>query len=143
MADITLDGILDVEDEFYAQGYQEGQDQSIKEQFVEGKIYGLQTGFQRFLVIGYIRGLLEDWKRLENPSISTHLDQLEKLVANIPTSNGDKEVEIYEKAVIKARNKVRVVATITKTNDKILNLDNLIKEVGGTLQVSENLDDMW
>lgn len=143
MSDLSLDGVLDIEDEFYASGYKDGQEQSAKEQFLEGKVFGLQTGFQRFLVVGYIQGLIQQWKQLDKPEISQHLEQLQQLVASIPTTNGDKEVEIYEKAVLKARNKVRVVATITKMSDKVLNLDNLIKEVGGTLQVSENLDDMW
>lgn len=143
MTDLTLDGVLDIEENFYAEGYKDGQEQSAKEQFLEGKVFGLQTGFQRFLVIGYIQGLIEDWKKLEDPSIASHLRQLEKFVDEIPVTNGDKEVEIYEKAVLKARNKVRVVATITKTSDRIVGLDNLIKEVGGSLQVSENLDEMW
>lgn len=143
MSDLNLDDVLDIEDEFYAKGYKDGQDQSAREQFLEGKIYGLQTGFQRFLVIGYIQGLLEEWRQLEKPEISAHLNQLAELIRSIPTSNGDKEVELYEKSVLKARNKVRVVAAITKTSEKVLILDNLIKEVGGSLQVSENLDDMW
>ncbi|SGZ48332.1 CIC11C00000005112 [Sungouiella intermedia] len=143
MDDLTLDEALDVEENFYAEGYRDGKEQSAKEQFLEGKVYGLQTGFQRFLLIGYIQGLIEEWRKDERPGISNHLDQLEKLVSEVPLTNGDAEVEIYEKAVLKARNKVRVIATITKTSNRVLGLDNLIKQVGGSLQVSENLDDMW
>lgn len=58
-------------------------------------------------------------------------------------TNGDKEVAKYELAIGKARNKVRVLASITKSSEKIAKLDNLIKEVGGALQVSENVDEMW
>ena len=47
------------------------------------------------------------------------------------------------KNIKKARNKLRVIASITKETWKIDSLDNLVKEVGGTLQVSENPDDMW
>lgn len=143
MDDLNLDGALDIEDEFYAKGYRDGQEQSAREQFVEGKIFGLQTGFQRFLVVGYLQGLVGEWKKLENASVASHLAQLEKLVSDIPTSNGDHEVELYEKAVLKARNKARVVATITKTSEKIAALDRLVKEVGGLLQVSENVEEMW
>lgn len=143
MADLTLDGALDIEENFYAEGYKDGQEQSAREQFLEGKVFGLQTGFQRFLVVGYIQGLIKDWKKLENPIIEAHLRQLEKLVDEVPLTNGDKEVEIYEKAVLRARNKVRVVATITKSTDRVLGLDALIKDVGGNLQVSENVDEMW
>lgn len=143
MADLSLDAVLDLEDEFYAKGYEDGQQQSSKEQYVEGKIYGLQTGFQRFLVVGYIQGLLAGWRKIDSKSVQLHLDQLEKLVSDIPLTNGDLDVEKYERAVVKARNKVRVVATLTKTGGSIANLDSLLKEVGGSLQVSENVDDMW
>lgn len=143
MEDITLDGVLDLENEFYEKGYKDGQRQITREQNLEGRIYGLQTGFQRFLVVGYIQGLIDEWAKLDQKNISLHLSQLQKLIDSIPMSNGDVEVEQYETAVTKARNKVRVVANITKTNDKIARLDDLIKEIGGSLQVSENLNEMW
>lgn len=143
MEDITLDGVLDLENEFYEKGYKDGQRQIVREQNLEGRIYGLQTGFQRFLVVGYIQGLIDDWSKLKQKSIELHLIQLQKLVDSIPMNNGDAEVEQYEAAVNKARNKIRVVANITKTSDKITKLDQLIQEIGGNLQVSENLNEMW
>ena len=54
-----------------------------------------------------------------------------------------KKLKIMKKNIKKARNKLRVIASITKETWKIDSLDNLVKEVGGTLQVSENPDDMW
>lgn len=143
MADITLDGALDLEQEYYLRGYKDGQEQSAKEQFLEGKIYGLQTGFQRFLVVGYIQELIEEWKQVEGKAVASHVARLEDMVRDIPLTNGDEEVERYEKAVSRARNKIRVVATITKCSQKVAKLDDLIKEVGGSLQVSENVDEMW
>lgn len=141
--DISLDGVLSLEEDLYNSGYKEGQEQSAKEQFLEGKIYGLQTGFQRFLVVGYIQGLIEEWKQIETKPVIAHVAQLEEIMKEISYTNGDEDVEKYEKAVTKARNKLRVVATITKTSLKVAKLDSLIKEVGGSLQVSENLDEMW
>lgn len=143
MADITLDGVLDLEEKYYEEGYTEGQEKSVKDNHLEGKAYGLQTGFQRFLVVGYIQGLIEIWSKDDSKAVQNHLKQLKELVSDIPTTNGDKEVELYEQAIGKARNKVRVLGTITKTSEKVAKLDSLLKEVGGQLQVSENLDDMW
>ncbi|PSK41520.1 hypothetical protein C7M61_001203 [Candidozyma pseudohaemuli] len=143
MADITLDGVLDLEEKYYEEGYTEGQEKSVKDNHLEGKAYGLQTGFQRFLVVGYIHGLIEIWSKDDSKAVQNHLKQLKELVSDIPTTNGDKEVELYEQAIGKARNKVRVLGTITKTSEKVAKLDSLLKEVGGQLQVSENVDDMW
>ncbi|KAF3986408.1 hypothetical protein FT663_04892 [Candidozyma haemuli var. vulneris] len=143
MTDITLDGVLDLEEKYYEEGYSEGQERSVKDNHLEGKAYGLQTGFQRFLVVGYIQGLIELWETNESTSVQNHLSQLKELIKGIPFTNGDKEVEQYESAIGKARNKVRVLGTITKTSEKVAKLDNLLKEVGGSLQVSENVDEMW
>lgn len=143
MADITLDDVLDLEKEYYEEGYTEGQERSVKDNRLEGKAYGLQTGFQRFLVVGYIRGLIEIWSKDDSKAVQNHLKQLKDLMSDIPTTNGDKEVELYEQAIGKARNKVRVLGTITKTSEKVAKLDSLLKEIGGQLQVSENVDDMW
>ncbi|CAI5755610.1 unnamed protein product [Candida verbasci] len=145
--DINLDTdeILNLEVENYEKGFKEGQLQSSRDELLEGKQYGYQTGFQRFLIVGYIQGLVEDWETKidQYENVKSHLSQLRALIFNIPTVNDDKEVEIYEKNLLKARNKLRTIATVLKENWKINELDNLIKEVGGNLQVSEHLDEMW
>lgn len=143
MADITLDDVLDLEEKFYEEGYTEGQERSVKDNYLEGKAYGLQTGFQRFLVVGYIQGLIELWEKDESKTVKNHLSQLKSLIEGISFTNEDKDVENYEQAIGKARNKVRVIASITKTSEKVAKLDNLVKEVGGSLQVFENADSMW
>lgn len=144
-----LDDVLNLEEDYYKEGYKEGREHSTKQQYIEGMEYGYQTGFQRFLVVGYIQGLVEYWElHLDsygpsNKALAAHLSQLTELVATIPTTNGDDEVEVYEKQLSKARNKLRVVAMLTKESWKISKLDDLVREVGGQLQVSENPDDMW
>lgn len=143
MADVNLDDVLNLEEEFYSKGYQEGQEKTASEQFLEGKVYGLQTGFQRFLVVGYIKGLVDEWEKLPEKAVQLHLKQLRSYVDDMSVSNDDKAVEQYEKKVLLARNKVRVIANITKTSDKVAKLDSLIKEVTGSLQVAENMDEMW
>ncbi|EER35964.1 conserved hypothetical protein [Candida tropicalis MYA-3404] len=148
MSDFDIDEVLNLEEEQYNLGFKEGQEHSTKEQYLEGKQYGYQTGFQRFLIVGYIQGLVGEWlDNLDNynasKSLQGHINQLSELITDIPLTNGDEEVEKYEKNIKKARNKLRVIANITKENWRIENLDNLVKEVGGTLQVSENQDDMW
>lgn len=54
-----------------------------------------------------------------------------------------KRLKNTRRIIKKARNKLRVIANITKESLKIDNLDNLVKEVGGSLQVSEDQEDMW
>ena len=48
MSDFDIDEVLNLEEEQYNLGFKEGQEHSTKEQYLEGKQYGYQTGFQRF-----------------------------------------------------------------------------------------------
>lgn len=146
--DENMDQLLNLEEQYYEEGYREGQEESTRLQYIEGKEYGYQTGFQRFLVVGYIKGLIEYWEsHLESygssKSISGHINQIKGVIDNIPLKNDDEAVALYEKSINKIRNKVRIVGTITKELYKVSQLDDIIKEVGGNLQVSENVDDMW
>ncbi|KAK6204769.1 uncharacterized protein RJT21DRAFT_111327 [Scheffersomyces amazonensis] len=146
---ISLDSeeILNLENQYYNEGFKEGQSHATKQQYLEGKEYGYQTGFQRFLIIGYIQGLVDEWKKNINieqySSIRNHIDQLDKLLSDIPITNGDEQVAQFEIKLTKARNKLRVIVTIVKESWKVDKLDELVKELGGELHVSENVEEMW
>ncbi|ODV80116.1 DUF1715-domain-containing protein [Suhomyces tanzawaensis NRRL Y-17324] len=145
--DIDGDDILNLEEEYYQKGFEEGQSDASKEQLREGKEYGYQTGFQRYLIIGYIQGLVEVWEKnllsYELKMLANHLVQLKTIIDDVPITNEASDVEEFEKRVNKARNKVRVVCTTLKESWKLQGLDKMIIEVGGKLQVSENADEMW
>lgn len=159
--EIDSDEVLNLEQQQYQIGYQEGVEQSAKEQYLEGKQFGYQTGFQRFLIVGYIHGLIEKWednmseyggdgvekKKLE--AIQGHLQQLKSYVDisngddGLLLNNDEKSVAQFEVQLKKARNKLRVICQLCKESWKINEVDKLIETVGGTMQVSENVDDMW
>lgn len=146
--DGNIDLLLHLEQDYYEEGYREGQEESTRLQLMEGKEYGYQTGFQRFLVVGYIKGLVEYWESHidsygSSKAMSSHITQVKNAIDQIPKGNNESDVALYETSINKIRNKVRVIGTMTKELAKISQLDELIKEVGGTLQVSENVDDMW
>lgn len=147
---IDTDDILNIEEQYYDEGYREGQNQSTSEQYKEGKEFGYQTGFQRFLIVGYVKGLYQYWqKNIEQydkaarKSIQLHLALVNSLINDLKLTNGDAEVAAFEKTVVKIRNKLRVLASLTKESWKINQVDNLMKEIGGQPQVSENVDDLW
>ena len=164
--EIDADEVLNLEQQQYQIGYQEGVEQSAKEQYLEGKQFGYQTGFQRFLIVGYIHGLIEEWesqsymgrysgdggdgdgaekKKLE--VMQGHLQQLKSYVDisndGLLLNNDEKSVARFEVQLKKARNKLRVICQLCKESWKINEVDKLIETVGGAMQVSENVDDMW
>lgn len=147
--DIETDEILNLEQEQYQIGYQEGVEQSAKEQYLEGKQFGYQTGFQRFLIVGYIRGLVEDWEShiSEYGSIEStlrnHLKQLKNCLDGLLMINDEDSVAQFEIQLKKVRNKLRVICQLNKESWKINDLDKLVEQVGGSMQVSEDVVEMW
>lgn len=147
---IDTDDIFNIEEQYYDEGYREGQEQSTSQQYKEGKEFGYQTGFQRFLIVGYVKGLCQYWQKnigqydkTARKSIQLHLFLVNSLIDDLKLTNGDAEVAAFEKTVVKIRNKLRVLASLTKESWKINQVDSLMKEIGGQPQVSENVDDMW
>lgn len=146
-----IENVLNLEDKYYDEGYRAGQGVSVQEQYLEGMEYGYQTGMQRFLIVGYMKGLIEYWKShlylyektVSLKTLENHLNQAASVLESISMANTEDAVREYEIAVLKSKNKIRVIANICKEQWKINNIDNFIKDVGGQLQASENLDDMW
>lgn len=142
-----LESVLELENDKYREGFSDGKNQPTREQFLEGREYGIQTGFQRALVVGYIKGLAQSWRthasECEARGFSGHLDQLDSLLDSITFSNEEDAVANYEKTIQKARNKLRLVANMAGQSWKVADLDRILGQVGGQMRVSTNSDEMW
>lgn len=143
-----MDSLLYLEENFYREGYEEGQKKGAWELYREGKQYGYQTGFQRFLIVGYIQALVEKWKdecpkKEKNKSIRRHLDDLEETINGILKLNNEKDVREFEKKISKSKNKIRMVAYMFKKREQVDRLDEYLSDVGGGIQVSQNSEEMW
>ncbi|CUM68521.1 uncharacterized protein PRCAT00006247001 [Priceomyces carsonii] len=149
MLDISIDSeeVLNLEEQSYQKGFEEGIAKGAQERYIEGKEYGLQTGFQRFLIVGYLKGLAEYWEdnisSYDQKSLPSHISQLKELLNGVPTSNEEEDVADYDNKVKKARNKARLIANMVGDSQRVNNIDSLVREVGGTLQVSENVEELW
>lgn len=148
--EFDLDDVLNLEEEYYNRGYEDGAEQSTKEQYLEGRAYGLQTGFQRFLIIGIFKGLLEHWQNnIENYDNSiqeilrNRLEDLNKNLTQIKMTNDEIEVGKYEKLLLKCKNKIRIIHRLCKDGWENDNTNKIVKEVGGDLHVSDNYEEMW
>lgn len=143
----NLDFVLNLEQDFYDQGFKQGQQESTKLQYLEGKVFGYQTGFQRFLIVGYIAGLVEYWQtnieKYNIGSLDDHLENAQNLLNQISLTNNEKDVTNYEKVLVKLRNKLRIISNLVKEQEKFKNVNQLIKEIGGDLTLNENPNDMW
>lgn len=96
---------------FYNEGFKEGQEASVKESLKEGKEYGLQTGFQRFLLVGQVKALVDHMESVYGVDCGTHMAQLRELVESINFDNDYNTVVAMDKLISKIRNKVRILSS--------------------------------
>lgn len=111
-----FDPLLNLEEQYYDEGYEEGKKDGKHAGYLEGKQFGLQTGYQRFLSIGILQARVDIWKEKlqDNEKVQKHLNQLETVVKNIPMSNKEEDVEDFEKRLKKAKAKSKVISSVGK-----------------------------
>lgn len=61
MADDLFDAALNIEDDSYTEGYNLGHNDGSKAGLLEGRAFGLEKGFEKFLDLGRLHGRAEVW----------------------------------------------------------------------------------
>lgn len=61
MAEDPFDGLLNLEDRFYEEGYKQGTEEGIQAGRIEGRSFGLEKGFEKFLEGGRLHGKAVIW----------------------------------------------------------------------------------
>lgn len=139
------DNLLKLEEQFYQEGFAEGQNENLRNNFMEGKQFGLQVGFQRYILLGQIVGLCDvlDSLDLQNAMLSKNIVSVRKLIDGIEMNNDEENVEQLETTLVKLKNKFRTIILsfqrLTKDR-KIKNhlnfddVDDLSRMIGGKMQ---------
>lgn len=108
---MDVDELLFLEEKFYKEGYQEGRSENLKNNLLEGKEFGLQVGFQRFVLLGQMLGLCDvlDSFNLKNKSLAKNVAIIRELISTIQFNNEEENVEGLEKKLVKLKNKYRLI----------------------------------
>ncbi|AQZ18984.1 YNL260C [Zygosaccharomyces parabailii] len=111
MTPVDLDSLLDLEDEYYQKGLEEGSAENVQHNYLEGKQYGLQVGFQRYLLLGQISGLLDVLEVLDGDKkvFAKKIESVRALLSGLKMDNEDSSVADFEDRFIKIKNKFRTI----------------------------------
>jgi len=63
MDENSLDNLLNLEDNYYQEGYGLGKADGAHAGLVEGKLFGIEKGFEKALSLGRLSGRAEVWRR--------------------------------------------------------------------------------
>lgn len=108
---------------YYIEGHQEGQKDGEKAGFIEGRQFGIQTGFQRFLTLGILQGRTEIWKdqvqeradsAVKHERLAKNVDQMKEALCNISMTNNDVDVETLEKTLKYGKVKSKLIISSLK-----------------------------
>ncbi|MCJ1259569.1 hypothetical protein MMC24_007408 [Lignoscripta atroalba] len=61
MEDDLFDSLLGLEDKFYDEGYQLGMTEGTRAGHIEGRVFGLEKGFEKFISMGKLHGRSVIW----------------------------------------------------------------------------------
>lgn len=108
---MEFDELLNLEEEFYQEGWLEGHNENLKNNFLEGKQFGLQVGFQRYVLLGQMVGFCDvlDSLELSSTVLSKNIAIVRQLISGIEMNNDDDNVENLEKTIVKLKNKFRSI----------------------------------
>lgn len=126
--DDLFEGALNLEDSSYALGYEQGVADGSQAGRVEGRIFGLEKGFEKFLDMGKLHGRTRIWssrlalaaeEKLEssplalasNPRLKKNVESLKSHTSlyDISTANDEDSVADFDERKKRATSKVKVI----------------------------------
>ncbi|KAK6495255.1 hypothetical protein TWF481_003281 [Arthrobotrys musiformis] len=122
MTDI-LDSVLNLEEEYYTLGHQEGTLAGQTAGRLEGRAFGIETAFQKYLQLGIIKGRTKIWQsrlpsdnttttekiKISNPRHIKHITLLQTLSTTPPIRNEEDDVEEVDDRIRRGKAKVKIL----------------------------------
>lgn len=143
-----FESVLDPEQEFYEAGLAEGLAEAAAALYREGLEFGYQTGFQRWVFVGWAQGFVqlvphqypEKWASLA--SLQRQAAAISALVDSLETLNLDRAVAHFERTLPTLRNKMRVLGHVVGFHgDLVKHADAIVQRVAGTPSAAPTAED--
>ncbi|KAH8153763.1 uncharacterized protein LAJ45_01530 [Morchella importuna] len=157
MADI-FDSLLSLEEDFYQEGYALGVKDGEQAGRIEGRAFGLEKGFEKFLELGRLQGRCSVWKarippqstappatvgyagkpndiHITNSRVQKQTESLAVILTNPPFKNDEESVEEVDETLKRGRNKAKVLSNMLGEKDesgsmKVVVDDESIEDAG-------------
>ncbi len=161
-----FDGLLDLEEQFYNEGYALGEAEGSKAGRIEGRVFGLEKGFEKFMEAGRLHGRSIVWagrmpqpaanETIEaaaepcslppvanNPRLEKHIRVLHALSepVSFSTDNSEEAVSDFDDRLKRAQAKLKIIERLV--GDVAPPTETHVHEVGGTsTSADQNIEDV-
>lgn len=113
------DEVLNLEDKFYREGFEDGQNENLEQNLLEGRQYGLQVGFQRVSIVGQIQSICETIQAVTtNNSLKSNCQMVLDEVKQLSFTNNESDVVHFGKVLVKLKNKFRLILMVWNRSNK-------------------------
>ncbi|KAL6947329.1 hypothetical protein ACO0QE_002212 [Hanseniaspora vineae] len=113
------DEVLNLEDKFYQEGFEDGRNENLEQNLLEGRQYGLQVGFQRVSIVGQIQSICETIQTItENNSLKSHCQVVLDEIKQLRFTNEETDVAQFGKVLVKLKNKLRLILMVWNRSNR-------------------------
>lgn len=163
MNGINFDSLLDLEGEFYKESYNDALREGSEHTKKDGKLLGIQTGFQRFVIIGTLKRIndiflthIESNDKIDPERLQKNLKSLNEIQSKInafyeersqiiKSTNSPADVEFYESNLKFIRSKLKIIYLQLGYKSLYSQLESGCQNITGEINAThlENEGDMW
>lgn len=137
---MDLDSSLNLEELYYQEGFTEGSRVGETQGLIEGRIYGSEISYERYLSLGLLYGKMSYWKAKHrgNSRMTIQLAKLAELLDSVPRNNDEaKEGQDYETTMRSALRKMKVISSLCGESSLVkqgIELDSNTAKISGDLE---------
>ncbi|KAE8379452.1 hypothetical protein BDV26DRAFT_168292 [Aspergillus bertholletiae] len=118
MENNLLEGLLDLEEEFYKEGYDLGATDGAQAGYTEGSVFAVEKGFEKFLEIGRLYGKALVWSQ-KQAKLDSSNTRVPSQISQLPSETDE---NFLEPSVCKEMASVPRSSRLAKNVDTLLEL---------------------
>lgn len=144
-----FDTLLSLEDQYYNEGYELGVADGSRAGRIEGRVFGLEKGFEKFAAMGTVAGRCAVWEARLPDQMSALRGSSESSAASKDTSQGEEPVSRIAPLPANARlqKHLQTLSALTEAEslstenneESVSDFDDRLKRAEGKVKVIEKL----
>jgi len=163
----TLDSLLSLEEQYYNEGYQLGETDGSRAGRIEGYLFGLQKGFEKYAEMGALNARCAIWEAraisgqgqgpkqsvTRSATADIRIEPTSRLIKQIETLadltevdfaeivNDEEQISIFEDELKRAKGKAKIIASMVGDDKDTNDVDNDNDIAARTNSNADNFED--
>lgn len=138
---IDWDQVLNLEQESFSKGYEDGRSQAIEAGQNDGYKVGVKIGMEKYIPLGIMQSRTRHLKSTPEATNLPSLKSLETLIETGEVKNTPDEIQAFERRYKLAKTKARILTSKLKTEP--INFHENVLGLTKRASDSSNIEDMY